>query len=161
METEKTFRTKTGYCHILPDKIVLTRDGIPGNVAKVAVGNTIYRVLFIYSLILCLLIYAMYDLYQKGHVFLLSLYGLIALWLLYGIISSLNHSGTPVIDRNKIRSVLFRKGIPGLTRSRFEIKFEEESGKIKQRLIMLPGSMSDGTKETEKALKMMAEENFM
>ncbi len=161
METEKTFRTKTGYCHILPDKVVLTRDGIPGNIAKVTVGNTIYRVLFIYSIISCLLIYAMYDLYQKEHFFLVNLYGLIVLFLLYGIISSLNNSTTPVIDRNKIRSIVFRKGIPGLTRSRFEIKFEDEAGKIKQRLIMLPGSMSDGANETEKALKMMAEEKLM
>ncbi|MCZ8286111.1 MAG: phosphoribosylaminoimidazolesuccinocarboxamide synthase [Bacteroidia bacterium] len=161
METEKTFRTKTGYCHILPDKVVLSRDGIPGNTAKVIVGNTIYRILFIYSMILCVLIYGMYDLYQKEHFFLVSLYGLISLFLLYGVISSLNNSTAPVIDRNKIRNILFRKGIPGLTRSRFEIKFEDEFGKIKKRLIMLPGSMSDGPDETKKALKIMTEEKLM
>ncbi len=161
METDKTFRTKTGYCHILPDRIVLTRDGIPGNLAKVTVGNTIYRILFIYSILSCVLIYAMYDLYQQEHFFLVSLYGLIVLFLVYGIVSSLNNSTTPVIDRNKIRSILFKKGIPGLSRSRFEITFEEESGKVKKRLIMLPGSMADGTKETEQALKMMAEEKLM
>jgi len=37
----KTFKTKTGYCHILPDRIVLTRDGVIGNVAKMTVGNNI------------------------------------------------------------------------------------------------------------------------
>ena len=49
MKTEKIFKTKTGFCHILSDKIILTRDGIIGNVAKVTVGNTINRVLLIYS----------------------------------------------------------------------------------------------------------------
>ena len=45
MESEKTFKTKTGFCHILPDKIILTRDGVVGNVAKVTVGNNITRIL--------------------------------------------------------------------------------------------------------------------
>jgi hypothetical protein len=161
METEKIFRTKTGYYHILPDKLVLTRDGILGNIAKVTVGNTIYRILFIYSIISCVLIYGMYDLYQKEHFFLVSLYGLITLFLLSGIIGSLNNSTAPVIDRSRIRKIIFRKGIPGLTRSRFEVKFEDESGKIKKRLIILPGSMSDRINETEKALKIMAEEKLM
>jgi len=49
MENEKTFKTKTRYCHILPNKIILTRDGIIGNVAKVTVGNNIYRILIIYG----------------------------------------------------------------------------------------------------------------
>ena len=49
MINEKKFRTKTGFCHILPEKIILTRDGIIGNVAKVTVGNGIYRILIIYS----------------------------------------------------------------------------------------------------------------
>ena len=49
MENEKTFKTKTGFCHILSDKIILTRDGIIGNVAKVTVENNINRVLLIYG----------------------------------------------------------------------------------------------------------------
>jgi len=49
MDNKNTFKTKTGFCHILPDKIILTRDGIIGNVAKVTVGNNINRILFIYG----------------------------------------------------------------------------------------------------------------
>jgi hypothetical protein len=47
MESEKIFKTKTGFCHILPDKIVLKRDGVVGNAAKVTVGNNIARILLI------------------------------------------------------------------------------------------------------------------
>ena len=57
MEIEKTFKTKTGFCHILSDKIILTRDGITGNVAKVVSGNNISRILIIYSAISIFLIY--------------------------------------------------------------------------------------------------------
>lgn len=161
METEKRFETKTGYCHILPDRIVLTRDGIVGNVATISVGNTIYRILFIYGLLCCVLIYGMYDLFLKGHFFLLTIYGLIVLYLVYGIIRSFNNSATPLIERSRIRKVRFIKGIPGLSRSRFEIKFEDDSGKIKKRLIMLPGSATGGKKETERALDIMKEEKLI
>ena len=57
MESEKKFKTKTGFCHILPDKIVLTRDGVVGNMAKVMLGNNISRILIIYGLIAIALIY--------------------------------------------------------------------------------------------------------
>jgi hypothetical protein len=48
-----------------------------------------------------------------------------------------------------------------LTRSRFEVKFEDENGKIKKRLIMLPGSLTGGKIETEKAIKLMKEERLL
>ncbi len=41
MENEKIFKTKTGFCHVFPDKIVLTRDGVVGNISKVLIGNNI------------------------------------------------------------------------------------------------------------------------
>jgi len=35
---EKSFKMKTEYCHILSEKIVLSSDGIVGNVAKVTIA---------------------------------------------------------------------------------------------------------------------------
>ena len=52
MEKEKVFRTKTGFCHIFPDRIVLTRDGIVGNLSEITVSNSISRILTIYTLLL-------------------------------------------------------------------------------------------------------------
>jgi hypothetical protein len=133
MESEKTFRTKTGFCHILPDKIVLTRDGVIGNVAKVTVGNNIARILLLYGAITVGLIYFGYEAYNNGQTFQPILFGLIGLYLIYGIVSSLNNSATPTIDREKIKAVKLKKAIKGLTRSRFEVLFEDENGKIKKR----------------------------
>ena len=45
----KIFKTKTGFFHILPDKIVLTRDHFLA--ARVTVGNNIARILRIYGAI--------------------------------------------------------------------------------------------------------------
>lgn len=161
MEQEKIFKTKTGFCHILPDKIVMTRDGVVGNVAKVTVGNNIARILIIYGAITIGLFYFGFEAYQNGQALQQILFGLIGLYLIYGIFNSLNNSAIPILDRQRIKDVRFKKAIKGLTRSRFEVMFEDESGKIKKRLIMLPGPMTDGQNETVKAVEIMREEQLL
>lgn len=155
MENKNTFKTKTGFCHILPHKIILTRDGIIGNVAKAAVGKNTSRVLVIYGVLSTFLLYSALDSFQRDEFPISIVYSIVGLFLIYGIFTSLNNSATPIIERNKIKSVKFKKAIFGITRSRFEILFEENNGKIKKRIIMLPGSMSNGQKETEKAIRIM------
>ena len=161
MENEKTFKTKTGFCHISPNKIILTRDGIIGNVAKVTVGKNITRILIIYGGLSAFLLYSAFNSFQKGQVPISTLYLIVGLFLIYGIFASLNNSATPIIERNKIKSIKFKKATFGITRSRFEILFEEENGKIKKRLIMLPGSISNGQNETERAIEIMKEEKLI
>ena len=161
MNNEKTFKTKTGFCHILPDKIVLTRDGIIGNVAKVTVGNNISRILIIYGGLSLGLFYFAFDSYKNGQITQPILFGLLGIYLVYGIVNSINNSATPIIDRQKIKEVKLKKAIIGLTRSRFEVLFEDEQGKIKKRLIMLPGSLTDGQNEKEKAIKIMTDEKLI
>ncbi|WP_294082799.1 hypothetical protein [Proteiniphilum sp. UBA5384] len=161
MDKEKTFKTKTGFCHILPEKIVLTRDGIIGNVAKATVGNNISRILIIYGGLSIGLFYFAFDSYKNGQIAQPALFGLLGIYLIYGIVNSINNSATPIIDREKIKEVKFKKAIAGLTRSRFEVLFEDEQGKIKKRLIMLPGSSTDGKSATAKAIKIMTDEKLI
>lgn len=161
MDNEKTFITKTGFCHILPDKIVLTRDGIISNVAKVTVGKNLSRILIIYGGLSLGLFYFAFDSYKNGQIDQLILFGLLAIYLVYGIVNSINNSATPIIDRQKIKEVKFKKAIIGLTRSRFEVLFEDEQGRLKKRLIMLPGSLTNGQNETEKAIKIMTDERLI
>lgn len=160
MESEKTFKTKTGFCHILPDKIVLTRDGVVGNVAKATVRNNIARISLIYGVIAVGIFYFGYEGYKNRQTLQPILFGLIGLYLIYGIVSSLNNSATSTIYREKIKHIKLKKAIKGLTRSRFEVLFEDENGKIKKRLIILPGSLTDGQNETEKAFEIMREEQL-
>lgn len=160
MSTEKTFRTKTGFCHVLPDKIILTRDGVIGNLAKVTVGKGMIRILVVYGTLSLLMFYYSYNSFQKGQYFEASFQVLIGIWLCVAIISSRNNSASPVIERIKIRNVKFRKGVPGLTRSWFEVFFDD-NGKTKRRMIMLPGSLIGGREATEQAIKIMTEEKLL
>ena len=161
MESEKIFKTKTGFCHILPDKIVLTRDGVIGNIAKITTGNTLIRVLLIYSILALSLLYFAFKAYQQENFFTGIFFSLFGLYLFVGVFSSLNNSAAPVIDRHKIKAIKLIQGITGLTRTRFVVKFEDEKGKIKNRLIMLPGSLSGGQEETQKAIQIMTEEKLL
>ncbi|MGR7813705.1 phosphoribosylaminoimidazolesuccinocarboxamide synthase [Lacinutrix undariae] len=158
---EKQFKTKTGFCHILPDKIILTRDGIIGNMAKVAVGKSITRVLIIYGGISAFLLYSAFDSFQTGQLPISIFYLIVGLFLMYGIFASFNNSATPIIERKDITSIKLKKAIFGITRSRFEVLFKDEKGKIKKRIIMLPGSLDNGKNETEIAKKIMKEEKLL
>jgi len=161
MNSEKIFKTKTGYCHIFPDKIVLSRDGVAGSVAKVTVGNSITRILLIYGLIAAFLLYLAYDSYQDGQTTVAVLQVLLSIYLLFNVSRSLNNSAEPIIDRKRIQNIKLKKAVPGLTRSYFEVNFLNEEDKIKKRLIMLPSSLSNGKVETEKAIQIMKEENLL
>ena len=160
---EKIFRTKTGFCHILPDKIVLTRDGSTGNAANVVSGkaNSIGRTLIIYGLLTVYFAYKAFTMFSKGETVWAALYFLVVVLNIYAIATSINNSTASVIERSKIKSVTFKNAQPGITRSYFEIYFEDENGKIKKRLIMLPGSLANGNNETQKAVQIMQEEGLL
>lgn len=160
MQNGKIFKTKTGYCHILSDKIILTRDGIIGNVSQVIVGNGISRILIIYLAIALMLLYFAFNAYQENKIVTALFNIVLAGFVMYKLKSSMNYSATPIIERNKIKEVKFIDAKYGAARSRFEVVFEDEKGNLKTRLILLPGSLSYGQVETEKALEIMKSENI-
>jgi hypothetical protein len=161
MDYTKTFKTKTGFCHVEKDNIILTRDGIIGNISKITTNNKISRILIIYSGLSFFLLYNASKAYKTGERMFSLYFVLLAIFLIYGILKSWNNSATPIIERNRIKDVKFINAKSGLTRSRFEILFEDTNGKLKKRLIMLPGSLSDGRIETDKALEIMKKEGFI
>ena len=160
IKMEKVFRTKTGFCHVTSDKLILTRDGVIGNISKVAVGNNVTRILIIYGLLSIGLIYFAYDSFVKGDMITSLFFGLIGLYLAYAIIRSRNNSATPIIERKDIKSVIYNSGISGLTRPRFEVEFKD-NGQIKKRLIMLPGTLKGGQNEGDNAVQILREEKLL
>ena len=158
MDTGNTFRTKTGYCHLTKDKIILTRDGIIGNISKATMGNNIAKPLIIYGLIFLGLFFLAYKGFSEGSKVSATISLVLALLLVVNIIKSFNNSATPVIDREKIRDIEFKNATIGATRAYFIVHFENHKGDLKRRLILLPGSLINGQKETQKALQIMTSE---
>lgn len=124
-------------------------------------SKSLTRLLVTYGLLAVGAFYFSYDAYQEGKFIAFYFFGLLGSWLTYGILISLNNSAAPIIERSKIRKVSFKSALIGVTRARFEVLFEDESGKEKKRLIMLPGSLSNGKVETEKALRVMKAKNLL
>ena len=117
--------------------------------------------MIIQGVLIGVIIYLGFIEYKRENYVSIGFYGVIALILSYGFITSLKNSGTPVIDKKQFKEVKFIKGASGATRDRFEVFFENEEGKIKKRLIILPGSLSKGDKEAEKALSLFKSEGYL
>jgi hypothetical protein len=161
METEKVFKTKTGYCHILPDKIVFTRDGIIGNLASTVSGNHIYQSIIIYLAAVGFLTYLLINNYTEKNYVIVGLdAGLIAV-LLYYIVRAFGYSVAPVIERSSIQHIVYKKAVPMLTRSSFEIHFTNEKGRTKKRLVFLPGSLTNSESIANEALTIMRSEHLI
>jgi len=161
MEQENTFRTKSGFCQMLSDRIILTRDGAVGKFSKFLVGDNITRILVIYSVIVLFLLFFAFKAFQENKIATFLFNGSFAIYLLFKIKQSLNFSATPIIQRNKIKEVKFYDAKFGATRSRFEVIFEDGKGNLKTRLILLPGSLDNGESETKKALEIMKAEKLL
>jgi len=73
----------------------LTRDGIIGNVAKVTVKDSINHILIIYGLISKDLMYLAIDNFNRHDNLSALLFLLFAVFLVYGIINSINNSAAP------------------------------------------------------------------
>ena len=145
---------------MLPDKIVLTREGAVGEAAKRFAGNSIARPLIVYSLVATFLLYNAYKSFSAKEYEITIFFTGISIWLLYGIGSSLNNSATPEILRTAIQKVVFKPAKPGLTRACFEVFFTENNV-LKKRLIFLPGSLTNGPTETAKAVEIMRSEGLL
>jgi len=155
METENRFKTKTGYCRILSDKLVLSYWGtLEGDQPFVRTRRKYVGRLAVYGLISFWALKNSLNDYYNQDWLPMTFSGLIGGILLLGIIQILRYSPTPVIERTSIRSLKFIPARKFISRAYFKVEFEHQ-GKMAKRLIMLPGSLSNGPSETENALKVM------
>lgn len=155
-----SFRLKSGYCHILPDKIVLSGDQNPSYLPPQA-PNRIALALLFYLAVSGFLLFQAYEVYIHGQTALAIVLCAASLTLIYGIVLNRNNSTSNIIPRDKIRKVVFKQGSKGLTRTHVQVYFEDKDGKVKRRLLLLPGSLSGGDGETEKAVRILHTEGLI
>ena len=136
------------------DRIVLRREGASGGLATVVVGNSIWRILFVYGLMaLSLVGFAVY-LAAMGRFVLAVLPLVVAALLLRNVIKSRHFSAAPEILRDAIDNIEVHEPRPGATRGYFLVHFRIGDS-LKKRIIMLPGSMSGGNEEFRHALEVL------
>ncbi len=162
MNMEKVIRFKTmiGYCYLYPDKIIMARNGNPEEVNLKNEEQRLWKHLVFYTITGLLLAWLAYM--DRDHLPMCLWLGLTSAWLLFNVLRSIfqKSSSSALIERDKIRSVRFKKGVRYLTRSRFIVVFEDRKGCNRIRYILLPGSLNDGPKATEEALIAMREGGY-
>lgn len=155
----KCFKTKTGYCYLRSSMIVLTRGNSRSTMVKLTQIMSLLMdgfQLVIGLLLLCYVCFFCAERFWLGAV----AFALISGWLLYGSLPFFlgGYSATPIIRKGSIRKVRFYRGVKGITRSRFEITFENHNGKLRRRLIILPGNLSGaGRARGDEILHLMNE----
>jgi hypothetical protein len=151
---EYRFNTKTGTCVLTSERIVLSREGVSGVLAKQVYGDSINRALIIYSAIgVISLVIAVLLIINKRYfegVFACIVGG----FFLWNVFSSRNNSAKNIIEKHTVQSLEVHPPHPPFTRGYFKVYFLDD-GKRRRRLIMLPGSMSGGKEEFKKALSCM------
>ncbi len=160
MPTQWHFRTKTGECTITSERIILQRSGLLGAAAKQIHGNDIRRTLAIYALVGILAVVMAAKSLTDGSYLLGGFIGIAGLLLLWSVLSSRYNSGTPVVERSTIKSVVAHPPRPPVARGYFVVTFLE-NGRERRRLIMLPGSLSGGKEAWKQALVAMRESGLM
>ena len=149
-----SFRTKTGFCLITPDDIVLSRSGLRGKMAQSLQGSSSIKKLLLRYVILGLveITIGVYFLIQASYIigaFLIFIGG----YLLFQTFKSRNNTASPVIQRKAIESIVANPPAPPLKRGYFNVYFYW-GDRILNRIIILPGSLQGGVSEFDKALEV-------
>ena len=163
-QNEKTFRTKTGYCHILPDKIVFSKDGRLESVSYNKPKNhnpILFKV--IYGIITFGVFYFVIYKYNNGEMNITETaltIGITSIFL-FLISNSLKQQTITYIDRQQILKVKYIPSLGPLTYGRFDLSFKTDSGQTLTTRITLRDHNVFGKKETDDAVKIMTEENLI
>lgn len=160
VESAKSFPTKTGRCYVYADRLVLTREGAAGAAAQTLVGSSMVRPLLLYGGLAAFLLYSATRSFQAQDYGFAAFFALLGLGLLANTALSLKNSATSVIERAAIQRVEFRRARPGLTRACFVVFFLK-NGQPRRRLILLPGSLSNGAAATAQAVAVLQSEQLL
>jgi len=153
-ESATSFRTKTGTCTVTAKEIVLSRHGARGWLAQRMFGDSIRRVLFLRGIIGagCLLA-GIYSLAGQDFVTGVLLI-LVALYCVSSLVASRGFSAASVMPVDSVVSIETHPPRPPVTRGYFVVH-SLQGDKKRKRIIILPGSLSGGSQEFEKAVSVL------
>lgn len=159
-DTGDTFRTKTGACIVLEDRLLLARDGARGALAEALFGDSIVRILAMYLVLAIWCAGTCVSLALAGDWVIAWIPGVIAVFLFVHVARSRDLSASNVIPFSAIHEIESKPGTTGATRPRFVVHFDE-NGRRKRRFIMLPGVLEDGQAEFLRAKAILASRGLL
>ncbi|NND63335.1 MAG: hypothetical protein HKN48_09090 [Flavobacteriaceae bacterium] len=161
MSRTRKFRTKNGFCHVMPDRIVFTHSGFYGRMGDIAGNGRMVRLLVLFGAFTLTAFFFAYLNFLKDQWFWAILFSVIGGYLFYGILNNLNNTIHPIILREAIREVKYVKSNSVFGYPFFEVRFKNAKGKIKRRLITLPRANGKNANDIREAVQLMAKEGLI
>jgi hypothetical protein len=160
-DQSNTFMTREGFCHLLPDHIILTKDGRHelARYREPKISARLQAIVYL-CLLTGLLAYNSWKLYAEDKA-LSIFFAAAVLFFVLRFIRNMRYSQTNIIPRDRIRAVRFIKAFPYLTRSRLIVTFEDENGKLQMSLVPLPGWLNEGDRHTAEAIALLEKEELL
>lgn len=161
MQAYRTFKTKTGYCHVTSDMIILCKEKGITELPKETNTKSVAYVLVVYALLGVAMLFFASTYFMNDQLVYALLFALMGFYVLFGTATSINNSTNKVLRRGTIQNVSYKKAIIGIRRAYFEVYFENEEKKVKRRVIMLPGSLFGANVEVKRAVQIMQGEDYL
>ena len=156
-----TFKTDSGYCHILLDKIIFNNTESPDEDVAHKEANGISKSVIVYSIVFSILIAGVIS----GILFSADLYYILiilvfALWFLFRIIYKIQHAHINIILRSSITKIEFKEAIYNLQNAHFVIHFKNSNNASRKKYIGLPTSLDnlENKQLQQQAINIMEEE---
>ncbi|MEQ9229660.1 MAG: hypothetical protein RIF46_03190 [Cyclobacteriaceae bacterium] len=161
MSQTRKFRTKNGFCHVMDDRIVFTHSGLYGQLGDIAGQGNMARLLILFGGFTVIAAVFSYVNYVEGQLVWAALFGAIGAYLFYGIANNLNTTIHPILLRDQIIEIKYTKSKGILSYPYFEVRFKDEKGRVRKRLITLPRANRRNAQGIREAVQFMSEEGLI
>ena len=157
----KSFPTRYGYCYIYPDRLEEERNDVSGKIYRWLSNKGITRAWFLYFIAFLFFLLTTFLVFQFLENYFLTLFlAIVSLVSLYASWVNRNVSILPVIPRNQIDRVIYHQAVPGVSRTRFEVRFSPKKRELKK-MIHLPTPHKGNRQLPQSVFYMMKEEGFI
>lgn len=160
MSETRKFRTKNGFCHVMHDRIVFTHSGWVGILGDLVGEGQMRRVLLFFSTLAALALYLGYYNYDQNRLFWAGFFGLVGLYMIYGIFKNWNTTLDPILERESIKEVIYHQAKDSLGFPSFEVRIQDEKGN-RRRIIALPRMSKKNKRDVQSAVGIMVQEGLI
>ncbi|GLB52992.1 hypothetical protein NBRC110019_20320 [Neptunitalea chrysea] len=162
MDTYKKFETKLGYCHVLPDRLILTEQStLVQHIEEYKETNKLPKAHISYLAIVLLLALKSYTAFKDYKFVRSGASVMVILGYIIFIIYNINITTTPMIPKKSIVKIKFKKGTKWLTRARLVVHYKSKKGTLKKRLILFPGALFKGDTKSKEAIDILIKANYL
>lgn len=161
MDTEKKFKIRSGYCHIYPERIMFSRNGVIKSGTRKKFWRNRWWLYLADLILIALLLVAGLYLATLGKITLTVILALAALYRIINMMINLVRLSITEIRRDAIIRVRLNPGIKGISRARVRFIFKTPKGKKRRKLIILMDAVDTGHADTEHACRILRDEGLI